>query len=452
MAIEKLRENFERQKKIAEEIRGLSEELKNSRNREESGIISSQIESLIKYLRKSGEEVVEAIEGISVPKPLNTSQAVPSFQMQPAKVTSSGKVETRPSVAELRETRRSDVELRENRPSVVNLKEKISSLEELTLKRMKKRELKVIKKKEKKPSTYIKLASSLFYNTSMSLIKKGKFYMLRRDLIRANLEFVPANYVSFIFFTTIVSFFVSMLITAFFLFFNLVASPPFFVSVKESLGLRFLKVFWILFAVPAGVYLFTYFYPSMEKKSLESRINRELPFATIHMSSISNAMIEPSKIFSIIISTEEYPNLKKEFTKLLNEVNIYGYDLVTALRDMAFNSPSRKLGDLYNGLATTITSGGDLPGFFDKRAQTLLFEHRLDVEKHSKAAETFMDIYISVVIAAPMILMLLLMMMRVSGLGISLSTGMITLVMVLGVSVMNILFLAFLQLKQPEGT
>ena len=178
----------------------------------------------------------------------------------------------------------------------------------------------------------------------------------------------------------------------------------------------------------------------------------ELPFATIHMSSISRSMIEPSKIFSIIISTAEYPFLEKEFIKLLNEVNIYGYDLVTALRNMAFNSPSRKLADLYNGLATTINSGGDMPEFFDKRSQTLLFEHRLEKEKHSKAAETFLDIYISVVIAAPMILMLLLMMMRISGLGISLSTNMITLVMVLGVTLMNILFLAFLQIKQPEGT
>ena len=62
-----------------------------------------------------------------------------------------------------------------------------------------------------------------------------------------------------------------------------------------------------------------------------------------------------------------------------------------------------------------------------------------------------MDIYISAVIAAPMILMLLLMMMRISGLGISLSTGMISLIMILAVSLINILFLAFLHIKQPEG-
>lgn len=435
MAIDKLRENFERQKKIAEEISGLSEELRNSRNLEERGMISSQIDSLKNSLRKSGQGILEATEGISVPKPLNTGQPIYNFQMQQTGNQNQGSAPPE-----------------EDKTRIKVPKEKITNLENLTLKRMKKKEEKVVKKKEKKPNIYVKLASSLFSNNSMSLIKRGKFYNLRRDLIRANLEFVPANYVSLIFFTTIVSFFAAILITAFFLFFNLVASPPFIVSVKESLGLRFLKVFWILFAVPAAVYLFAYFYPSMEKKSIEGKINQELPFAVIHMSSISNSMIEPSKIFTIIISTGDYPNLEKEFTKLLNEVNIYGYDLVTALRDTAFNSPSRKLGELYNGLATTITSGGDLPDFFDKRAQTLLFEHRLEVEKHAKAAETFMDIYISVVIAAPMILMLLLMMMRISGLGISLSTGMITLVMVLGVSLMNILFLAFLQLKQPEGT
>jgi len=116
--------------------------------------------------------------------------------------------------------------------------------------------------------------------------------------------------------------------------------------------MRFLKTFWIIFVVPAGTLLFLYFYPSFERKSLEGKIDQELPFATIHMAAISGSMIEPTKIFSIISSTDEYPNLEKEFNKLLNEINIYGYDLVTALKDRAINCPSQKLGDLFNGLAT----------------------------------------------------------------------------------------------------
>jgi len=106
---------------------------------------------------------------------------------------------------------------------------------------------------------------------------------------------------------------------------------------------------------------------------------------------------------------------------------------------------------LFNSLATAITSGGNLTDFFDKRASSLLFEHKLDKEKQAKAAETFMDIYISVVIAAPMILMLLLMMLKIGGLGIGLSTGAITTMMVLGVVMINIFFLTFLHLKQSGG-
>ena len=139
----------------------------------------------------------------------------------------------------------------------------------------------------------------------------------------------------------------------------------------------------------------------------------------------------------------------KSVTKLLNEINIYGYDLITALKNVSYNSPSKKLSELLNGLATTISSGGNLPDFFKKRSETLLFEYKIEREKQIKTSETFMDVYISVVIAAPMILMLLLVMMKISGLGFSLSTGTITLITVLGVFLINIFFLTFLQIKQP---
>ncbi len=130
-------------------------------------------------------------------------------------------------------------------------------------------------------------------------------------------------------------------------------------------------------------------------------------------------------------------------------MNVLGHDLITSLRNVAFKSPSKKLGELLNGLATTITSGGNLPEFFNKRAESYLFDYKLEREKYTKMAETFMDIYISVVIAAPMILMLLLMMMKISGFGIPLSTSAITIIMILGVCVVNIGFLTFLSLRQP---
>jgi len=329
--------------------------------------------------------------------------------------------------------------------------EKIPELDKWVLKRLKKKEKDEKKVKEVKPSSYIKFANKLFGAKVREKTKDKKFVSLEKDLIKSNLGITPVSYISIIILTTIISFIVAIFIFTFFLFFDLEAGFI-IVQMEEDIFSRILKIFWIPIVVPVATLIFTYLYPSMERKSIEGKINIELPFATVHMAAISGSRIEPTKIFRIIVRTREYPNLEKEFNKLLNEINIYGYDLVTALKDSALKSPSQKLADLFNGLATTITSGGDLYSFFEKRSQTLLFDYHLEREKQTKTAETFMDIYISVVIAAPMILMLLFVMMKVSGLGISISTGMLTFLVAGGVTLINVFFIIFLQLKQPAGS
>jgi flagellar protein FlaJ len=465
ISLERLGQGIGQQRKVINEMNSLFNYLENSDSAQEKKMISSQIEALVNSMRKSGQQILQAAERISMFKRLNpsekTEQKEPEKNKQAPQQTQSPKSQPQPSVQQTQtqeQTQKTNPQVKkfegreEKSPGEIKReKEEAGELEKLTLQRFKKKEKKEKVVKEKKPSVYAKISSSLFGKLAKDQLKKGYFRRLSRDLVKSNLNFVPVNYVSAIYFTTLISIFISLFIMGFFFFFNLVASPPFFVRAEDSFGLRLLKVFWIIIVGPLITFLSAYFYPNLEKKSIETKINREIPYAAIHMSSISSSMIDPSKIFGIIASTKEYPNLEKEFIKLQNEINIYGYDLVTALRNRGYNSPSKKLSELFNGLATTITSGGDLPGFFEKRSQTLLFEHRLDEEKQTKASETFMDIYISVVIAAPMILMLLLMMMRISGLGLTLSTGTITLVMMLGVTLVNILFLTFLQLRQPGG-
>ena len=422
--------------KILQEIKNIQNSLNNAKGEEKKELLS-HIKSLEAYLKKTKNSIIIFLEGMKI------NPALPKIEFIQQPETAGPEFIQESPGESLKEVERDDDEDEEYS------RDEFSAIEKETLKRLKKKEEKIIEKKAKKPSSYVKNASKMFADYARKLIKKGYFKSLEKDLIRANLEYVLAGYISLIFYTALWSILVGGILTAFFLFFNISSKLPIITFVTDNILSRFLKVFWILFIIPAITFLAMYFYPSLEKRSEEMKINRELPFAVIHMAAISGSMIDPTKIFKIIIETHEYPAISREFTKLLNQINIYGYDLIGGLRNMAFNSPSRKLADLFNSLATAITSGGDLPDFFDKRANSLLFEHRLEKEKEAKAAETFMDIYISVVIAAPMILMLLLMMLKIGGLGIGLSTGTITLTMILGVVVINIFFLTFLHLKQP---
>ncbi len=432
-------------KKILTEIKVI-QEIKNMQNSlavandNDKKKISSHVKTLELYFEKVKNEIISSLDELTINSPLpNTQQlpvSVPPQNYEPEFIQQS------PGFS-LKEVEQIEEENED-------YKYDASELEKETLKRLKRKEKKEIIKKEKKPSWYIKSASKMFADFSRKIVKKGYFKLLEKDLIKANMEFVLPSYVSLILYTTLLATVAGFFVFLFFLFFNIGVALPIITLTTESIGLRFLKVFWIVIFAPLATFIAMYFYPSLETKAEEAKINQELPFATINMAAISGSMIDLTKIFEIIITTQEYPAITKEFTKLLNQVNVYGYDVVGALRNMAYNSPSRKLTDLFNGLATAITSGGDLPDYFDKRASSLLFEHKLEKEKQAKAAETFMDIYISVVVAAPMILMLLLMMLKIGGLGIGLSTGAITLMMVLGVVTMNIFFLTFLHLRQPS--
>jgi len=412
--------------RILRELHNLHERLDDAKTSREKEMILNQINSLKKILKEKNKNSFNLKNAFAKPLP-QVDKGVIKFNNKVA-----------------------DEKLPSQKNSTKVAKSfNLSSFEKKTLQRLKQSEEGGQKKSsgEKEASNYVNFSSRYFGDYSNKLITKNYFQSVIKNLPKTQMRFIPKTYVSVILFTSFISIFVGLFLFVFFMIFNIGATIPFITLAGGNILTRFFQTFWIPILIPLSTFAFMYFYPSLERKSLENRINQELPFATIHMSAISGSMVEPSKIFSIIISTHEYPYLEKEFIKLLNEMNILGYDLVTALRNSSINSPSKRLAELFNGLATTINSGGDLPNFFEKRSETLLFDYRIEREKKTRSAETFMDIYISVVIAAPMILMLLLMMMKISGLGISLSAGMITLIMGLGVTGINIAFLTFLHLK-----
>lgn len=420
---DELRSSILKQKKIIKEINSLYD------SNEKGDIFEIHIRDLLKKLSNENKETKKILSEINLPKELESK-----------------------IIEEPVQNSKKESYIIPEKFDLVNkytLKEmKPNKIERETFKRFKKEEKKEKEKPMHEASSYLKLANKIFSKSSRKLVDDKTFESLERDLSKSNTQFTGKEYISLIMLSGIISIFISLFFVIFFLFFNIGPDLPIITKSTEQIGSRLLKVFWLIFVVPIGTMLVMFFYPSMEKRAKETRIDQELPFAALNMSAIAGSLIDPTDIFEIIISTKEYPKLSEQFTKLINETNVYGYDLVSALKNSAYNSPSKKLSELYSGLVITITSGGDLAEFFEKRAETLLFDYRLEKEKRTKAAETFMDIYISIVIAAPMILMILLMMMKISGLGVALSTQTITLIMVISVTVINIMFISFLEVRK----
>ena len=342
--------------------------------------------------------------------------------------------------------------------AVVHVKNKKKLMRELSIgegyiKKLKRRRKKFVPEEYtefKAARGYLKLANRIYLDYATSWTDKGYFKNLSKEIRKANIDILFQSYIAMIFLTVTLSLVFSLFLTAFLIFFSIGAASPFVSAFDGNYWMRLAQIFWIPLATPFLTFLVLYFYPVTEKKTLARRIDQELPFAVIHMSAISGSGIQPSEIFRIIGLSKEYPNLRKEIRKIINQINLYGYDLVTALNNTAATTPSSKISELFSGLATTINSGGDFAEFFNKRAETLLIDYRLEREKYAKNAETFMDVYISVVIAAPMVLMLFLILLSVGNFNIGLSVTQMTLLIISIIAIINAFFLAFIHINQPS--
>ena len=302
-----------------------------------------------------------------------------------------------------------------------------------------------------RPNTYAKLSNRLFRGISTRLLLDKKLEKLNKNLRKMNSPFVVGTYFSMILFTVLITFIVSLFLFVLLLFYHLSFDyTQMFTSVEESLLIRIPQVIWIIFVLPAFMGLLMWYFPYTEAQSIGKKIDRELPFVTIHMSAIATAGVEPTNIFRIILKNKEYKYANQEFRKLMNLINFQGYDLVRALKKTAVSSSSVKLRELLGGLATTITSGGDMHTYLDKHSEELLFDYKLEREKYTKTAETFMDIYISVVIAAPMIMLMLFVIMGSTAISIGgLSAKVMGVLIIILVAGLNLGFLVLLKLKQP---
>jgi len=432
--IDALNKNIETEISILREISSYSIRLEKS-DEQEQRLLKGAINSLKESIKIINNSIPELIRDITLSKELPNKKKKKPVEFERIRFKGEG----------------SEVNI------VLSSKDKERFLKELSIsdmlvKKLKKKSLKDNKEKVvefKAARGYFKLANKFFLDRADKLIKGGYFKSLSVDLKRSNMDILFEGYISMMLLTLFISVFVGVIITIFFLFFSFVFEIPFFVLYDGSYLLRAVKIIWIIFAVPILTFLALYFYPSTEKSSLGKKIDQELPFAVIHMSAISGSGIEPSEIFKIVGFSKEYPFLRKEIRKVLNQINLYGYDLVTALNNSSKSAPSERLSELFAGLSSTITSGSDLSEFLEKRAETLLLNYRLERERYTKVAETFLDIYISVVIAAPMILLLLLIMISIAGLGVRFSPAQLSFLSVVAIATINIFFLIFLQIKQP---
>ncbi|MDO8516661.1 MAG: type II secretion system F family protein [Nanoarchaeota archaeon] len=414
--IEDLKKNIAQEKNILEQISLINSKLKTSNEKEKESYFYA-IKSLKSQLMILNDAVPSILESISPVKKLD-SNILSKQNTDLSKISYIS-----PSGKNL---------------ITINKKEKEAFAKELNLSESVIRGIKKTEEKEKpkviieKPSELARIANSLFLNISEKI--SPNFKSVERDLRQGNMRFPINTYTS-------IALYVSSLIFV-----------CFFISFIILILLKFVGIIWILvpFALTALSLGAFYYYPSSEKDSFNKKISNEISFATIYLAAIAGSNIEPSKIFRILAVGDYYPAVGGEIRKMINQIDIYGYDLVTALKNSAERTPNQRLSELFNGIATNILSGGSLKSYLDKKSENFLLDYQLERQRYTAVAETFMDIYISLLIAAPLILIMMIIIMDVVKIDVGLSLDNILILTVGGIAFANVIFLIVLDAKQPK--
>ena len=233
--------------------------------------------------------------------------------------------------------------------------------------------------------------------------KVGKnFGFLKDSLPRADVKTPFRTYLSAVFLNILVVYFFSLV-------FFTVATTLFLElkTLHKIILIGYLP--FMLALVASGVMVM---YPYQKVMGRKKNIDVNLPFALTHMSAISESGVPPYTIFKLLSRFDEYGEIAREMKVLARNIDTFGVDPLTAVRETAERTPSNELRQILLGIITTTESGGDVKSYIKNAGVQAMFEWRLKREKFMQQLSAYAEFYTGILIAAPLFIISLFAVMN----------------------------------------
>ena len=155
--------------------------------------------------------------------------------------------------------------------------------------------------------------------------------------------------------------------------------------------------------------------PGSKAKERGRKIDRKISPAMSFISAMSSADVNVDQIFRELGRQKVYGQVAEEAAWITRDTELLGVDILTAIRNGAQRTPSKRFQDFLQGVVTTATSGGQLKPYFLLKAEQYERENKLEqlqrVETMGLLAETF----VTVVVAFPLFLVIIIAIFAVIG-------------------------------------
>ncbi len=255
--------------------------------------------------------------------------------------------------------------------------------------------------------------------------KRDQYAQLRNDLISARLKTPFEVYLSTAFVSSIL---VGLIASAFLGIITLMLKLPQLIKYKGELPQAFMvleknslilgTVFVVLFSllVFGGItYAIFIVYPSVVAGNRRRNIDATLPYAINYITAMSTSGITPAEVFRQLGDSPIYGESSVEARYISREIDIFGRDLIDALRIVSSSTPSLRLKEFLQGSMASISSGGNLTDYFRTKADQYALENRQTQKMFLDTLALIAESYVTAMVAGTLFMIILQSIMSVLG-------------------------------------
>jgi flagellar protein FlaJ len=178
------------------------------------------------------------------------------------------------------------------------------------------------------------------------------------------------------------------------------------------IGTIFITIFSLL--VFGGLtYLAFIMYPGLEAGNRRRNIDASLPYAINYITSMSTAGITPAEVFRLLGSSTIYGQSAVEARYIAREIDIFGRDLIDALRLVSASTPSRRMKEFLQGTMASVSSGGNITDYFRTKAEQYALENRQTQKMFLETLALVSESYVTAMVAGTLFLIILQSIMSV---------------------------------------
>jgi flagellar protein FlaJ len=247
--------------------------------------------------------------------------------------------------------------------------------------------------------------------------KREKYVQLRNDLLAARMKTPFEAYIATAFVSSVLTGLLSAAVIG--LFTWLLRLPEIILyrgAVPEaatSLS-KYALILGTVFAVVVSLMVFgglTYVsflvYPGVVAGNRRRNIDATIPYAINYITAMSTAGITPAEVFRLLGESTIYGESAVEARHIAREIDIFGKDLIDAMRIVSATTPSQRMKDFLQGAMASVSSGGNLTEYFRTKADQYALENRQTQKLFLETLGLISESYVTALVAGTLFLIIL---------------------------------------------